>query len=204
VWPSGAFKPSASAIALSKLYQHFRGRGSPCGLQDSLSTLRPSCSPGSRPRLRHGRKTRYGWVARPYPTGTCTLQEMPSLSWRDNAGRQARQTAGARYERTLFAIACSRLLDRARGWLHFLEPLCERLHHCHVPRRDEPFVTESGIKANPSTHHQHEGLYLARKYHVGGGGIGGRSYVGLVAFYHNIPLPVERSCEGKSIPNRGR
>ena len=60
VLPSGAFKPSASAIALSKLYQHFRGRGSPCGLQDSLSTLRPSCSPGSRPRLRHGRKTRYG------------------------------------------------------------------------------------------------------------------------------------------------
>ena len=29
---------------LSKLYQHFRGRGSPCGLQDALSTLRPSCS----------------------------------------------------------------------------------------------------------------------------------------------------------------
>src|SRR5712692_4047768 len=69
----------------SKLYQHFRGRGSPCGLQDTLSTLRPSCSPGSRPRLRHGRKTRYGWVASPYPTGTFTLQETPSLSWRDNA-----------------------------------------------------------------------------------------------------------------------
>ena len=30
-------------------------------------------------RLRHGRKTRYGWVARPYPTGTFTLQETPSL-----------------------------------------------------------------------------------------------------------------------------
>src|SRR5262245_56678547 len=46
VLPSGAFKPSASAIAMSKLYQHFRGRGSLCGLQESLSTLRPSCSPG--------------------------------------------------------------------------------------------------------------------------------------------------------------
>ena len=79
VLPSGALKPSASAIAMSKLYQHFRGRGSPCGLQDTLSTLRPSCSPGSRPRLRHGRKTRYGWVASPYPTGTCTLQETPSF-----------------------------------------------------------------------------------------------------------------------------
>ena len=31
------------------------------------------------PRLRHGRKTRYGWVAHPYPTGTFTLQETPSF-----------------------------------------------------------------------------------------------------------------------------
>ncbi len=30
---------------ISKLYQHFRVRGYPYGLQDSLSTLRPSCSP---------------------------------------------------------------------------------------------------------------------------------------------------------------
>jgi hypothetical protein len=30
---------------LSKLYQHFRGRGHPCGRQDALSPLRPSCSP---------------------------------------------------------------------------------------------------------------------------------------------------------------
>jgi len=29
---------------ISKLYQHFRARGHPCGLQDSLSTLRPGCS----------------------------------------------------------------------------------------------------------------------------------------------------------------
>ena len=29
----------------SKLYQHFRVRGHPYGLQDALSTLRPSCSP---------------------------------------------------------------------------------------------------------------------------------------------------------------
>src|SRR2546427_7547873 len=43
--PSGALKPSASAIAMSKLYQHFRVRGHPYGLQDVLSTLRPSCSP---------------------------------------------------------------------------------------------------------------------------------------------------------------
>jgi hypothetical protein len=41
VLPSGALKPSASAIAISKLYQHFRVRGHPYGLQDALSTLRP-------------------------------------------------------------------------------------------------------------------------------------------------------------------
>jgi hypothetical protein len=47
VLPSGALKPSASATsAVSKLCQHFRVRGHPYGLQDTLSTLRPSCSPG--------------------------------------------------------------------------------------------------------------------------------------------------------------
>src|SRR5215468_288657 len=46
VLPSGALKPSASATsAFSKLCQHFRVRGHPYGLQDTLSTLRPSCSP---------------------------------------------------------------------------------------------------------------------------------------------------------------
>ena len=108
--PSGALKPSASAIAMSKLSQHFRVRGHPCGLQDALSTLRPSCSPGSRPRLRHGRKTRYGWVASPYPTGTFTLQETPSLSWRDNARPQAPPMAAARNERRLLAVACRPML----------------------------------------------------------------------------------------------
>ena len=88
--PSGALKPSASAIAMSKLYQHFRVRGHPYGLQDALSTLRPSCSPQASLRLRHGRKTRYGWVASPYPTGTFTLQDTPSFSWRDNGKAQRR------------------------------------------------------------------------------------------------------------------
>ena len=57
------------------------------------------------PRLRHGRKTRYGWVARPYPTGTFTLQEMPSFSWRENAGAQPRLEAGA--QRTLEGVGCN-------------------------------------------------------------------------------------------------
>lgn len=34
---------------ISKLYQHFRGRDTPYGLQDSLSTLHPSCSPAFLP-----------------------------------------------------------------------------------------------------------------------------------------------------------
>ena len=87
--------------------------------------------------------------------------------------------------------------------LDALEPLFELLRSCHVARRDEPFVTQGGIKSNPPTYQQREGLSLARKRHVGGGGIGGRSYVGLVTFHHNIPLAAERSCERKPTPDRG-
>src|SRR5262249_22856214 len=100
--------PRRPQQAFSKLYQHFRVRGHPCGLQDTLSTLRPSCSPRVPPRPRHGRKTRYGWVASPYPTGTFTLQETPSFSWRENAGRQARLEAGAERSK---AEAVRRRLD---------------------------------------------------------------------------------------------
>jgi hypothetical protein len=56
-------------------------------LQGARSPLRPPgysvyASPilsAVSPRLRHGRKTRYGWMAHPYPTGTFTLQETPSF-----------------------------------------------------------------------------------------------------------------------------
>ena len=83
VLPSEPVRSSASAtIPLSKLYQHFRERGLPYGLQDSLSTLHLSCSPHTA-RLRHRRKTRYGWVANPYPTGTFTLIDTPDLAWRE-------------------------------------------------------------------------------------------------------------------------
>src|SRR5436853_7089976 len=95
-------------MAMAKLYQHFRVRGHPYGLQDALSTLRPSCSPQASLRLRHGRKTRYGWVARPYPTGTFTLQETPSLSWRDNARHEPLPEAGA--QRTLEAVGSMPLI----------------------------------------------------------------------------------------------
>ena len=86
-------------------YQHFRGHGSPYGLQDALSTLHLFCSSWLSPRLRHRRKTRYGWVATPYPTRTFTLQETPNLSWRENAALQARGAAAA--QRRLFPSPAS-------------------------------------------------------------------------------------------------
>ena len=56
------------------------------------------------PRLRHGRKTRYGWVATPYPTGTFTLLETPSFSWRCNARAQRRvdESAAALHSGSFF------------------------------------------------------------------------------------------------------
>ena len=88
VLPSGTLKPSASATS------HFEAVPA---LQGTRFPLRPTgfsvyASPilfGHFPaRLRHGRKTRYGWVASPYPTGTFTLQETPSFSWRCNDLRE--------------------------------------------------------------------------------------------------------------------
>ena len=59
-----ALKPSASATsAFSKLYQHFRVRGHPYGLQDSLSTLRPSCSPCFHGSAMGARLATGGWLA---------------------------------------------------------------------------------------------------------------------------------------------
>lgn len=79
---------------IAKLYQHFRERDLPYGLQDSLCTLAPSCSRVTP--LRHGTNTRYGRAADPYPTGTFTRQETPSLARRDNVLASRRNTAPAR------------------------------------------------------------------------------------------------------------
>src|SRR5262249_1466007 len=106
--------PRRPQQAFSKLYQHFRVRGHPYGLQDALSTLRPSCSSCVRPRLRHGRQTRYGWVAHPYPTRTFTLQETPSLSWRENARHELLLETGVRDEQTLEAVSSMPWLGSSR------------------------------------------------------------------------------------------
>ena len=57
--------------------------GYPYGLQNSLCTLRLSCPQEFNP-LRLRRNTRYRWLAKPYRTGTCTLQGTPSFAWRSN------------------------------------------------------------------------------------------------------------------------
>jgi len=72
---------------ISERYQHFRERGLPYGLHDSLCTLHLFCS-SRLAELRHRRNTRYGWAANPYPTGTYTPQDAPSFAWRANGPRK--------------------------------------------------------------------------------------------------------------------
>src|SRR6266581_8703788 len=56
--------------------------GLSCGLRGALCTLH-LCR--SAFQLLHRCNTRYGWLVRPYPVGTSTLQETPSFAWRTNA-----------------------------------------------------------------------------------------------------------------------
>ena len=58
-------------------------------------------------RLRRSCNTRYGWVASPYPTGTFTRLDAPSLSWRDNV---AVHPAEGRRAAPLPRIGCNGLL----------------------------------------------------------------------------------------------
>ena len=78
-------------------------------------------------RLRPGPKTRYGWVASPCPTGTFTLQEMPSLARRDNVPVQERTARRA--------VRCNRSL--AISSLDGTNPCCalpESLDLCTAVR----------------------------------------------------------------------
>ena len=78
-----ALRPSTTGLNLSKLYQHFRERDFPYGLQDSLCTLTLYFR-SSVTQLLNKINTRYGWLVRPYPTGTFTLQDTLSFAQRDN------------------------------------------------------------------------------------------------------------------------
>lgn len=50
--------------------------------------------PSPKEGVRQTRNTRYGWLARPYPTGTCTPQEATSFACRTNAEDQRTHQAG--------------------------------------------------------------------------------------------------------------
>jgi len=76
-------KPSASATNSSRSCTSTSGCASPLRPMGFSVYASPVLFAVFR-RLRPGRKTRYGWVASPCPTGTFTLQEMPSLARRDN------------------------------------------------------------------------------------------------------------------------
>ena len=92
-------------MAMSKLSQHVRVRGHPCGLQDALATLRPSCSPLSltTPPWTHDALRMDGY---PLPDRDFHPARDAKLSWRDNAGPQPRLAAAVRYERRLLGVGC--------------------------------------------------------------------------------------------------
>ncbi len=79
-----ALKPSATEIRISELYQLSGSTDSPTAYM--ILCVRFVCFVRRKfHRLRHRRNTRYGWLARPYPTRTFTLQDAPSFAWRANA-----------------------------------------------------------------------------------------------------------------------
>ncbi len=87
-------------LACSTLTDHILGTSgsaiSDCsdGGAYRILCVRLPCMICSRLRpLRSKPNTRYGWVASPYPTGTCTRQEPPSLTRRDNVRRSPRPAA---------------------------------------------------------------------------------------------------------------
>jgi hypothetical protein len=64
----------------------------------------------------HVCNTRYGWLVRPYPAGSFTLQEAPSFAWRTNdrvEQRKGAATKGSIQAKTRPAV--SRLLQRGLG-----------------------------------------------------------------------------------------
>ena len=92
VLPSGTLKPSASATSYFEAVPALQGARSP--LRPTGFSVYASPVLFAAPSwLRHRRKTRYGRVASPYPAGTLTLQDTPSLSWRDNVRVQGAAAA---------------------------------------------------------------------------------------------------------------
>jgi len=74
------------------------------------------CRLSSAQALRHRRNTRYGWVANPFPTGTCTLQDAPSFAWRNN-GKHHRQRRGQAPSRHFSKTAAVSLSGGCAGYV---------------------------------------------------------------------------------------
>jgi hypothetical protein len=69
---------------ISKLYQLSGCAVTPAAYKILCLRFAHLLFAASTPLLRNGRKTRYGRVVNPYPAGTLTQQDTPSLSWRDS------------------------------------------------------------------------------------------------------------------------
>lgn len=93
--------PPASIIGISGLYQTSGRCGLPYGLHGSLCTLQTFRSVCRSTLLLRICNTRYGWLVRPYPAGTLTLQEAPSLSWRTRVGDERRNRAFCGFVRSI-------------------------------------------------------------------------------------------------------
>jgi hypothetical protein len=88
-WTSMALQTSSVRSNIYRSDTSTSGTRIPYGLYNSLSTLHVACSfdgvltPEKLSpflKLRPTRKTRYRWLARPYPTGTFTLQDASSFA----------------------------------------------------------------------------------------------------------------------------
>ena len=78
---------------ISKLYQLSGCAVSPTAYRILCLRFAHLLFAASTPLLRNGRKTQYRRVVSPYPAGTLTQQDTPSLSWRCNV--QAEQPSPA-------------------------------------------------------------------------------------------------------------
>jgi hypothetical protein len=109
VLPSADVKPSASATTA------FRSCTGTSGRAVTPTAYRILClrfaqilfvvSPSLLSPLSTGRKTRYGWLAKPYPAGTFTLQETPSFLGAKRLTAYRCQVQGAESQATLTGLA---------------------------------------------------------------------------------------------------
>jgi hypothetical protein len=76
-------------LSINEAISSFREYGLPYGLRGSRCTLQLFRS--TIFCLLHNYNTRFGWLVRPCPARTFTLQEMPSFAWRTNGSRFSRR-----------------------------------------------------------------------------------------------------------------